>query len=609
MKLKCIYKKTISCLTLIFLLVGITGCVSHPVFMVNTNDVTRLKNLDPSKVDELAPFGGQYTAIFQAASDGKTEFVKVLLDKGANPNVVGSNGSSPLLEAANGRHEDILRLLLDAGADPNFRNVMGATPLLFAIGTQVDISIIEEMLNKGANPNLMSKDAVNAHSALKIAVENRRYDVVDLLIDRDVDITLPREHPPVVVAAQTGELPLLKKFLALGADINQIATNDGSSIMQYALGAQQWQIAEYLNAQGADPSNKNYSGENALHLGVAFGMPLSLIDDFILQGIPVDDRAPNRSTALIIASRYNQTDAALRLIKRSADVRATNNVGDTALHWAVVNNNFELIRMLVSGGANINAISSNGVSPVSLANNNSAIISILRNNNNIRYSEPPQKTNLPKEKNVPKLHATGSGFFINENGQLLTNYHVIEGCDTFKVVGELQSTIAEVLAFDARNDIALLKTNLKPDTFINLNNNRNIPLGEEVTVLGYPLTRILGNTLKITTGNISSHAGIGGDTSRYQISAPIQAGNSGGPVFDEKGFLAGIAVATLSLPIDVRSGSLPQNVNYAIKSTAVIEFLDANNVKFSSGNGLKQMTPKEIVETNEQAVLMVQCFR
>ena len=159
---------------------------------------------------------------------------------------------------------------------------------------------------------------------------------------------------------------------------------------------------------------------------------------------------------------------------------------------------------------------------------------------------------------------TGSGFALKD-GYVVTNQHVIENAKNIKIRGIKgdfsQSFNASVAISDKNNDIALIKIN---DS--NFKGFGNIPyaiasttseVGEDVFVLGYPLTATMGDEIKYTTGVISSKTGFQGDVSLYQISAPIQPGNSGGPLFDSKGNIIGIVNSK-------HKGA--ENVGYAIKS-------------------------------------------
>lgn len=168
---------------------------------------------------------------------------------------------------------------------------------------------------------------------------------------------------------------------------------------------------------------------------------------------------------------------------------------------------------------------------------------------------------------------TGSGFALN-NGYIVTNFHVVENAKSIKVTGIKGShTIrfnAGVVAIDKNNDLALIK--IKDKRFVGFG---TIPysvktsisdVGESVFVLGYPLTTTMGKDIKLTTGVVSSRTGFKGDVALYQISAPIQPGNSGGPLFDSKGNLIGIVSA---------KHKDAENVGYAIKTIYLKNILES----------------------------------
>lgn len=170
---------------------------------------------------------------------------------------------------------------------------------------------------------------------------------------------------------------------------------------------------------------------------------------------------------------------------------------------------------------------------------------------------------------------SGSGFVIAE-GYWLTNYHVIKDLEsiTISVVGK--DIPALVLAKDEHFDLALLKgdtTGLKP---IKLGTAQ---IGNAIFVVGYPLPSLLGAKARITSGVVSSLSGMEGDTSNIQISAPIQPGNSGGPVVGENWDLQGVVVSTAStVATTLRTGTLPQGLNFAISPNIVHGWLVENQV-------------------------------
>ena len=172
---------------------------------------------------------------------------------------------------------------------------------------------------------------------------------------------------------------------------------------------------------------------------------------------------------------------------------------------------------------------------------------------------------------------SGSGFFIDESGLIATNYHVIDGMDTIEVTfvrnGEPESYPASVVMSDKQNDLSILKIDspqFSQMPSIPYNFTTNVKdTGSEVFTLGYPFADVMGEEVKFTDGKISAKSGIQGDITVYQISVPIQPGNSGGPLFDNQGNLVGITSSGLN-----RDYYKSENVNYAIKSSYLKNLVD-----------------------------------
>ncbi|MBK6989009.1 MAG: trypsin-like peptidase domain-containing protein [Bacteroidetes bacterium] len=165
------------------------------------------------------------------------------------------------------------------------------------------------------------------------------------------------------------------------------------------------------------------------------------------------------------------------------------------------------------------------------------------------------------------MTATGTGFAVSQSGIICTNFHVIQGSKKIYVYIDGLKVRAQVLVADESADLALLK--------IDKNNliNKPIPykfddynpiIGENVFVLGFPSSNILGQDIKLTNGIVSSSKGFKDDNSTFQISAPIQPGNSGSPLFNDKGNLIGI----------INSG-VPsmENVGYSIKMKHLLNLM------------------------------------
>jgi S1-C subfamily serine protease len=189
------------------------------------------------------------------------------------------------------------------------------------------------------------------------------------------------------------------------------------------------------------------------------------------------------------------------------------------------------------------------------------------------------ETRVPKENepNSSEWRGNGSGFFINEKGYIATNYHVIKEANDIQVE-YYQKAIkyifkAKVIVTDKQNDLAIIKiddTNFKTLSKIPYVFNTNIKdVGTSVFALGYPIASVMGEEVKFTDGKISAKTGIQGDISVYQISAPIQPGNSGGPLFDDKGNLIGITSSALN-----KEYFNSENVNYAIKVSYLKNLID-----------------------------------
>lgn len=185
---------------------------------------------------------------------------------------------------------------------------------------------------------------------------------------------------------------------------------------------------------------------------------------------------------------------------------------------------------------------------------------------------------LPQKKNASEWVASGSGFFLSEDGYLATNYHVVDGAKVIEVSivrnGEWEHHPAIVVLSDKQNDLSILKiedSNFKNLPPIPYNFTTSVKdTGSEVFTLGYPIASVMGDEVKFTDGKISSKSGIQGDVTVYQISVPIQPGNSGGPLFDIKGNLVGITSSCLN-----RDYFKSENVNYAIKSSYLKTLVDA----------------------------------
>ena len=204
---------------------------------------------------------------------------------------------------------------------------------------------------------------------------------------------------------------------------------------------------------------------------------------------------------------------------------------------------------------------------------------------------------LNNENNV----SSGSGFFINKNGYFITNNHVIEDCRSRSQITFKNKDIeVDLIAKDPNLDLAVLKANVSPDNFLKFSSDRPEKL-QKIIVAGYPFGKGLSDDLKFTQGIISSLKGFEDNSNELQIDAAINPGNSGGPIVDEKSNLVAVAVSGLSKEV-------AEGINFGIKSSSVMNFLDVNSIKYSySKTSDKNVGNKKLSKILEEATIYTYC--
>jgi len=165
----------------------------------------------------------------------------------------------------------------------------------------------------------------------------------------------------------------------------------------------------------------------------------------------------------------------------------------------------------------------------------------------------------------PTGTSTGTGFFITASGHLLTNHHVVENRTKIEVQVGGRFVPAKVLKFDATNDVALLKVESANTKWLPLGEEKGVGLAKPVFTVGFPQVSVQGSSAKFNEGSVSSLSGANDDGRYFQISVPIQPGNSGSPLVDGTGKVVGIVSATLGSGVSARGLEINQNVNYALK--------------------------------------------
>lgn len=206
---------------------------------------------------------------------------------------------------------------------------------------------------------------------------------------------------------------------------------------------------------------------------------------------------------------------------------------------------------------------------------------------------------------------TGTGILVSTEGHLVTNAHVVSECRDVAIrrPGDVPVP-ANVIVDDKINDLALLKAEIAAEEkdVGHLTAGRSPPAGEHIAVYGFPLAGALSSTGNIVEGNITAAAGVGDDINHFQISAPIQPGNSGGPLLDFGGGIVGIVNAKLNeLAWASQTGSLPQNVNFAIKGNVLANFLEAHSVPYLSEPRAADISLVAITEKAKKFTVLVVC--
>ena len=206
---------------------------------------------------------------------------------------------------------------------------------------------------------------------------------------------------------------------------------------------------------------------------------------------------------------------------------------------------------------------------------------------------------------------TGSGVVVDGVGDILTANHVVAHCKSITVKTATSKAFdAAVFGVDPKNDLAIVKLAYdaplgEPAHF--RVQSQPARLGETVGVIGYPLTGYLSSEPKATFGQVNSVAGINNDYTLLQISAPVQPGNSGGPVLDESGQVIGVLVGTAPMAVVALTGSVPQNVNFAVRGEVAQIFMAARGIKVVTGHRQQAESTEAVAAQGLKSTVLVQC--
>ena len=218
-----------------------------------------------------------------------------------------------------------------------------------------------------------------------------------------------------------------------------------------------------------------------------------------------------------------------------------------------------------------------------------------------RIAEKPKKKEpkqIPEDEKIVAA-ASGTGFFVSKSGHIISNHHVIEGCDTTKLTFKGKEVVADVLAVDKMNDLAILKANLIPNKVYSVA-IEDAGLLEDIIIAGYPLGKKVSAAIKTSKGSVTALAGYGDNYSEFQTDAALNQGNSGGPIMNQKGNVIGVAVANYGKKVGVES------FNFGIKSSTLKTFANSNSLTFSQPNN-RELTNKDLGKLITEATVYIEC--
>jgi len=208
------------------------------------------------------------------------------------------------------------------------------------------------------------------------------------------------------------------------------------------------------------------------------------------------------------------------------------------------------------------------------------------------------------------IEGFGTGFFISKDGLFLTAAHVVSDAKTVRIYWKSTDYSAEKVFIDESLDVAVLKVaGIESPQPLALSSSSEVKTGDSVFTLGFPQVQLQGIEPKYTDGSISSLSGMGNDPKYFQISVPVQPGNSGGPLLNNEGQVVGLINSRLDdIETLCLTGSIPQNVNYALKSSFILPLLESLRGVTDQLEKSSKLDKAAAIEKTKNAVGLVVCY-
>ena len=255
-------------------------------------------------------------------------------------------------------------------------------------------------------------------------------------------------------------------------------------------------------------------------------------------------------------------------------------------------------------------------------NDNKKLLEEQRKRKELEKKLAALQSEKKKQIKKAKQNEIGSGFYVSKFRHIVTNQHVVNKCNKITVGDSISKQIpAELIASDKRNDLAILQTvsmemasadtksfvqklavQIVPVLSGGLMRSEDVSGGEEILVAGYPLGNMVSDTIKVTKGIVSATKGMDNDVSQFEIDAVIRKGNSGGPVYDKRGNIVGVAVSRLNV-------NRTDTINFGIKGSTVKQFLSAHDIPTKWSNRKDKIDTKDIYKIASKQTVMVVCHR
>ena len=236
-----------------------------------------------------------------------------------------------------------------------------------------------------------------------------------------------------------------------------------------------------------------------------------------------------------------------------------------------------------------------------------------------RIAEEKKKAKEEEEKRIAEAKkaqeeelyviGSGTGFFVNKEGYIVTNEHVAGICQSLASYINGETHLFRIIAMDQRNDLALLRGEYRNKTYLNIN-VMGAEFGEDIMAFGFPLAENLSSSVKLTRGIVSSLSGPENDISLIQIDAAIQPGNSGGPVLNYNGQVVGVASSGLNkiqMLLDEESPYIPENVNFAVSANTLTSFLRSNSINIFN-DSYEKKSSQELAKIGMPPTIQLHCL-